>query len=99
MELETKEMNVELESSIEGVEINRKRQKVCLASFIVFIVLATLYNGSWHSNCCMVTPAHLKVASSLPTFSGWVPGQDRGQVATIAVATRDIEDSSNHSGS
>ena len=62
-----------------------------------FILLVTLYNGSWHSNCCMVTPAHLKVASSLPTFSGWIPGQDRGQIATIG-ATRDVEDSSNHSG-
>ena len=46
MELETEEMKVELESSIEGVEMNRERQKVCYASFIVFIVLATLYNGS-----------------------------------------------------
>ena len=48
------------------------------------IILQSTFNeGRRKGDSCVVYSRHIEVASRLPGFGNWVPGEDRGEVVTI----------------
>ena len=60
---------------------------------------STFNEGRRKSDSCMVVSCHSEVASRLPGFANWVPGEDRGEGVMTIKTTGDEEEICDQGGS